>query len=303
MEVGYRPSGGEACRKPPRTGDNSRLVVLQYTVTVCGSGSKLLFPEPILLPVNYSDIRVIAILAEAILVLWLVFGKTGQVLRVVIGCCFLGFAMYSLWSWIAGARTCACFGSAARVPPWLMVIVDSFVAAMALRYHYIAVPYSHDMSACSSVAVRRLVLGTALAVCAGSLIYGTPSAFAGSLAGKVLTNSQPYVAVGIVPLNATREVMFEFTNLTAEPVQIVGVRKSCGCVVLEELPLTVAPLGMHRFSVALKTHSFRSSGLLDTHFELLLDQPSYPIHLRISAFVDATRTESPNLVASEGGQQ
>ena len=117
-----------------------------------------------------------------------------------------------------------------------------------------------------------------------------------------MTTTVPYVAMGSVPVNATRTVRFELRNWTAAPIRIVGARNAYGFVVLDELPVTIAAHQSIPFSVDLKTNSFKSSGLFDIQFQLLLDRPSFPIHLRISAFVDATRTENSNhLVASDGG--
>lgn len=63
-------------------------------------------------------------------------------------------------------------------------------------------------------SVSILFLGIAVAVVAGisPLKWKTTS-----------------LEIGSVPMNETQELSFEFTNTTAEPIQILEAKGSCGC--------------------------------------------------------------------------
>jgi len=220
-----------------------------------------------------------------ILLLW--GGVTSQFVRYFIGITFCCFAAYSTWSWFAGATSCACFGFAMRIPQTVVIALDLVTLLLVCCFSNLSIRVSTAQFQAVLSLTRKLTLGTFLVLTAGSVFYGSLTDFVASLTGKVLVVSEPYVLLGRVPTNTDHEVVFTVRNISPHTVTIVGVRKSCELLFLQQLPIVVSPGSSLKIVAKLKPLSKRAVGILNAKLELLIDVPTSPIVLNASAVIFA----------------
>jgi len=84
--------------------------------------------------------------------------------------------------------------------------------------------------------IAALGVGVVLAVC-GRFWFGSFGAARAFVQGQVLYTPDCCKDFGLVPYEEKLTVAFNVTNVTTKPLTIVGAKASCGCTVVESLPL------------------------------------------------------------------
>lgn len=132
------------------------------------------------------------------------------------------------------------------------------------------------------VVLSTLVVGVTLAW--SGWRYGSPLGVSQALAGKILVARHLEVNCGQVVPGDDGVGTFELKNITAKPVTIVGMKATCSCLSLRQLPLEVAP--GETVSLPLKIHAGMRSepGEFRVGIQLFLDTSSAPI--KIEAFMN-----------------
>lgn len=72
-----------------------------------------------------------------------------------------------------------------------------------------------------------------------------------------------------------RDAAFLVRNLSGNPVQILGVNTSCGCVSVEKLPVTVAPAGVKEIRLTIHLEE-SASGTVEQTLRFHTDEPTTP---------------------------
>src|SRR5207247_1295336 len=86
------------------------------------------------------------------------------------------------------------------------------------------------------------VFGTILVVevAVGLCVYGSFDGLASWLTGEVCFVRPRNASIGEVEASARISVPFVVTNLMSEPIEIIGVKRSCACIVPEGIPIHLA---------------------------------------------------------------
>ena len=122
---------------------------------------------------------------------------------------------------------------------------------------------------CGVSLVVVLVLTWAIAV------YGTPRrAWLYASGVRLMVEGAP-IRFGDARAGEDRDAAFLVSNLSDDPVQVLGVKTSCGCIAVEKLPVTVPPRGTKE--VRLTIHLEESfSGTVEQALTFHTDEPSTP---------------------------
>ena len=97
---------------------------------------------------------------------------------------------------------------------------------------------------------RLLSLAVALSVLGGGYAwalhqYGTVAGLRQRLAGQRLVVANPTAELGTAPKGQPRDFTFRVRNCSGQPVTLLGMRTSCGCVTSAAFPLTIAAGAWH----------------------------------------------------------
>jgi hypothetical protein len=139
-------------------------------------------------------------------------------------------------------------------------------------------------------SVRRRGFGTAglMFSCVFVLLAGTawvlcdtwrhPAAV--SSARVILQIDEPSVTLEADPGEVLVKT-FRITNMTGEPLRVVGTESTCGCVQAVNVPMDLAPHGTAELKYELYTGSLETSETLDHKVRIFVDHPSPEILLHI----------------------
>jgi hypothetical protein len=122
--------------------------------------------------------------------------------------------------------------------------------------------------------------------------YGSPLGFTQALAGQSLVAERSSLACEAADPGEERLATFRLKNITSSPVRIVGMKSSCSCGTVRELPLAIAPGETASFPLRIVTRDSTAPGLLRVGVELMLDAPSTPVILETSLPVRAVPAKS-----------
>lgn len=117
------------------------------------------------------------------------------------------------------------------------------------------------------------------------------------LRGNRLFLDQHTRDLGIVDAG-THEVAFRVKNLSSQPVQIVGAKTSCSCVVAEDLPVTIEPSASLLLRIRVQIDDRRGSRYSQT-MQLITDRGVEPA--MAVTMLATVRPRAVKLPPSDGG--
>lgn len=87
-----------------------------------------------------------------------------------------------------------------------------------------------------------IIATLAFAATCGVLFFAPVRELMARAEGFVVLIDDP-VRHAAVDVTSPAEIIFRFTNVTSEEVNIVGVETGCGCTSVEPIPVAIRPLG------------------------------------------------------------
>lgn len=203
--------------------------------------------------------------------------------------CFACFAGVSLVKAVQGRATCGCFGSV-EVSPTYTFVLDVVAVLALLRYRP---PIGRRDDAWGLLRkLRSLLLPAAITAIPGVLFVAWSLLRFGSVAwgwayveGASVIPEAGTLHAGDVVVGVESVVRFRLKNLAGTPVRVVGAQASCGCVAVDDLPLTLPPGESAHLSIRF-TPLARDVGKTIRHYVLLaLDVDHPPVSLWAKARV------------------
>ncbi len=81
----------------------------------------------------------------------------------------------------------------------------------------------------------------------------------------------------------TVPVDFRLTNVTSEPVEVLGIRTGCGCTTAQPIPCTIAAHSTQTVTLTVSMQNRSPGEPFEMSPELYLDRPARKFHEEISA--------------------
>ncbi len=121
--------------------------------------------------------------------------------------------------------------------------------------------------------------------------YGSPTKALARLQGQVLILERDSAEIPCVPEGVYLTGYWEVENLTDKRVTIVGSRSGCGCVVAEDLPMSIEPRARQTIRISAIVSAPKEGDVFAQPIQLCLDTPSAPVVAMVRAKV--MRESSP----------
>lgn len=237
-----------------------------------------------------------AIVTEAVMGLWLLYGRAARLLWLTAVAFFTGLASVSLYLGIAGVPSCGCFGEALTVSPWYTFGLDIVAAAALAMFrprfglhsgHTDGLAYAFGAADSSGPSIRfRFVRQAAfvLPFVVTALIFAYAYPY---LSNQLLRQEGYSVAISepVQHLNSCRvgepvTAGFAVQNIGDTTVTIYGAETHCGCASVTNLPLEI-PVGERRI-VEFQVNPRSDLGrLFAQEARLFTDPASPPLVLRM----------------------
>ena len=199
-----------------------------------------------------STFSAAVIIWETLLAFWLLSGRHRVGGWLAAAVTFAVFAAVSAWAGWQGRPSCGCLG-AVTVSPWVMLGVD-LVAVAAL-----AVSWPRWGGWPARAEVRATAAGAGLAAGFAGLVlvavvapFGSVAATRAYIRGDAVFVRPDPVDVGSGSPGEEREGWVEVTNITEEPIQLIGGESGCACLVTGSLPAWVPADGSIRIPVRVR---------------------------------------------------
>jgi hypothetical protein len=165
--------------------------------------------------------------------------------------------------------------------------------------HLVAHPSRLAARGALRVTALALALLTIGAICA-SYHFGSFAAALGYLEGDRLLVADPFKSIGEVPSGSKHLVSFSVRNYSGRPVRILGVKSSCSCTTIEDLPRTLN--AGQTMTVPVTVDLPRSGETFLGHIEIFTDYPEQAaVLLRIRARLIAPKAFQVNLLPLGAG--
>ncbi len=259
---------------PPRLAWLSRSVaVLVGVLLLLAAGMKLAGRDVSAVPpvgwLAAPWVQVAAAEWEIALGLWLLSGaaRRGAWLAAVLT--FVGFAGVSSYLGWQGVASCGCFG-AIEASPWWAFGLD----VTALTLLICGRPRAYEPTGLLPNILVICGLATVLlGIIAGMgvVVYGSVAAATSQLRGEYFLAEPNVLEFGDTIAGDRREVELRVSNLTAQPVRVVGGTSDCSCTTSASLPLTIPTGGSAPVVIALKVPQSVNSGQFTRRVELWTD--------------------------------
>lgn len=107
--------------------------------------------------------------------------------------------------------------------------------------------------------------------------YGSTSKALARLRGQVLFLERDSTEIPTVPERTYHTGYWYLENLTSKPVTVVGSRSGCGCVVAEDLPISIGPRARQRIGISAIVTAPKEGDEFAQAIQLCLDTPSAPV--------------------------
>jgi hypothetical protein len=190
---------------------------------------------------------------EAVFAIWLLYTSRLHLARQLAIVCFTVFTGVALMQGIGGQPSCHCLGDVVPVTPWQAVAFDvaALLALVSSRPAEQSIRTENRFRQFLPYFAGGLVLLTILG--GWSLIrFGSVALGLAYLRGEKLAVVPRYVNLGDGFPGEVRAITVQLVNLSDHVVILVGTRPRCGCKVLADLPLTLAPHGSCSFCVLIE---------------------------------------------------
>ena len=142
-------------------------------------------------------------------------------------------------------------------------------------------------------------IGLLSVVALGLYFFGSIGPAVAYLRGDRLIADVYDRSVGIVREGEKHAVVFELTNMSSQPVKILGAKSTCTCLAVDQLPVALPPHGVFRLRIGLRPR-FRS-GQIAERVSLFTDRElQQQLDLKISGRVlDAAGSSTAKPAVSE----
>lgn len=219
------------------------LVAFMLTAVLAASASMkvhLLVSDP------FADIRVgvpasliiASTCVELFSVIFVLGGRHPKAVHIVLASVFAVFLLVSAINVLLGANKCAC-GGALQLPPLVFLRID-VLALVALFYLRPPVAGAERPFPWNWV---HFALGV-VTVFAG-YSFANHSAAGRELIARYLSDREVFsdaVDVGKKPITETARCELQLRNVSAQVVHVVGVKKSCTCIIPQNrFPIAIGP--------------------------------------------------------------
>lgn len=194
---------------------------------------------------------------EVVLGLWLLYGAYQAGAWLAACCTFLAFAGVSAFLASTGVSACGCLG-VVRSSPWTALAIDlAALTLLAATRPNLGGGSWRWLPVLAPAAVSALaVLGTLAGI--GVWRYGSAHAALAHFRGESLRVSPDYVDFGSGSVGQTLDATVAVSNLTDQPVRLIGGTADCSCFVAAGLPLDIPPGKAGAVVVRLKVPAARS---------------------------------------------
>lgn len=146
--------------------------------------------------------------------------------------------------------------------------------------------------------VAAALLVALLALGGATLLYGSPRNAFNALRGRSIVVAEDTRSFGRASADKAVRVEYDLTNISSRPLNIVGSRMSCTCMVLaEQLPISIAAGGKRTFAVFVYPPSSPLS--FRQEIRLYTDSPGQTVILLIVTGEVIAKPHSQSQVASE----
>lgn len=115
--------------------------------------------------------------------------------------------------------------------------------------------------------------------------YGSTAKALARLKGQVLFVEPPGDEMATVPAGVTLTSYRQVENLTGRPVTIVGSKSGCGCVVAQDLPISLGPYARQTIGISAIVTPPKRGDEFAQALQLCLDTPSAPVVVLVRAKV------------------
>lgn len=233
---------------------------------------------------------------EVALGLWLLSGWLPVAAWFATGATFLLFAGISGSLGWTGQADCGCFGI--KASPWYAFAVDvAALAALALarprpNADQLGESWHRKLRPVAALALGVAVLFSA-ALVAATAMYGSVQGAVVRLQGKAVTAGSAYVDFGVGRPGQKLAASVEVTNWSDEPVRLIGGTSDCSCVLIDSLPIALAPGQAVVFPIRFRVPAADGGRFTRTAY-LLTDNPRQPkVRLHVSCTIDQAAAEAP----------
>ena len=215
-------------------------------------------------------LRFLVVEIEMLLGLWLLSGWAKRSAWFFVVAFFVVVAGFSLYLGLMGQSSCGCFGRI-HVSPWNAFGLDVVCLGM-LGLCRPAFRRGQARAGADSRWLRETLMivgvaGAILAVCLGGVLLaggGRPGDLLARIRGDRITVEPPVTDMGADEAGHKRRFTVHLHNHTDHTVRIVGGTTSCGCIVTDDLPVSIPPGGS--VPVTVRTGFKGTPGLFQQNF-------------------------------------
>lgn len=218
------------------------------------------------------DLRSFIAAGELLLGLWLLSGFAKPLSWLMSLIVFASFAIVSGSLGIRGVADCGCFGTI-KASPWVAFGIDVVVLLGLLFARPSRSSWAEPSLKAEAVHLLIWSAGTAAILLTvgsvGSYAYGSLPSFLAKLRGQSLA-CQRLLDFGEAGHGERLEKKAAVTNLTSEPIRLIGGTSDCSCISTVSLPITIEPRSSVEIPVILKVPG-TSAGTFTRTAELWTD--------------------------------
>lgn len=252
-----------------------------------------------------TAVQVIAFEVELLLTAWLF---SGRLQRLALGSTALFFAIAA---GVAAKQvldrevSCGCFG-AVDVNPLITLFLDLtlFVALITVilkqrKQAYQAPAYASE----ARIVLKYALILLAFLVVASTFGFFDVLSMVRTLRGEWVALEPRVLYLGEVSLGVSKSGYVEIVNHGSESVTVMGGNADCGCVVGEDLPVSVAP---HSRSIIKLTFLPRKkAGTFRQRFALFTNHPGQPLLYGgiVISVATSQNAENPNKVVPKATKE
>lgn len=155
--------------------------------------------------------------------------------------------------------------------------------------------HSNDQRPLRTIVLRTAILTICLSGIASAYSYfrlGSPWAVYNLAAGRVLVVTPRNQSLSVTPGAQVVKVPFAVTNVSFGDITIIGASSSCGCAVVQDLPLTLTSGQSVDLSFAVSLNLSPELLSVTESAQLILDKPSAPVSLEAQFNLDQSKVNS-----------
>jgi hypothetical protein len=209
-----------------------------------------------------------------------------RMLRYILTLLFTIFVGVLAVEWYSGATQCPCLASSG-LPIKFVVVFDllALVSLVVFRSQWDHATFVADSSAGELLGHVKFVVPGVLVVAV--IFFGSLDSALGYLSGRSLLVTPVERFIGEVEASQQVTTAFLLRNISGEPIRILGADASCGCVAIEDLPVTVPANESQSIRISLRGSA--KPGVQRETATLICDDSASQLTLGVTALVHPNR--------------